>query len=88
MLPPIGVDTLPLVGIAIIGVLFVMASLQSRNRLPFIISEGAYISISTAAALLVAQFLVDSTSKTIIIFAVGSLAWGVGYETGQIDRKR
>ena len=79
-----GIGTLPLVGILILGATLVTVMLQSRNYLPFTLSEGVYIGISFGAVYLVASFLVDSTWETIVILGVGFIAWGAGYETGQI----
>ena len=80
-----GVGPLPVLGSLILGATLVTVMLQSRNRLPFTLSESAYTGISVGAVFLVANFLVDSTSETIVILCVGCFAWGAGYEFGQIS---
>ncbi|MGM0447876.1 MAG: hypothetical protein ACQERM_06445 [Methanobacteriota archaeon] len=88
MATPMGVDSLPLAGLAILGIAFVTASLRSRGRLPFAVSDGAYVAVSIGAVFLVAQFAVDSTLDTIGVLFIGSFAWGTGCETGRNDRER
>ena len=80
-----GVGALPVLGLLILGATLVTAMLQSRNRLPFTLSESAYTGVSVGAIFLVASFLVDSTLETIVILCVGCFAWGAGYEIGQIS---
>ena len=80
--------TLPLAGIATLALTFVAANLQSRNRLPVSIPEGVYVGVSMGAALLVAQFLIESTWGTVGVFAVGGLCWAIGHETGQTARNQ
>ena len=66
-----GIGTLPLVGILILGATLVTVMLQSRNYLPFMLSEGVYTGISFGTVYLVTSFLVDSTWETIVILGVG-----------------
>ena len=80
--------TLPLAGIVALALTFVAADLQSRNRLPVSIPEGVYVGVSMGAALLVAQFLIESTWGTVGVLAVGGLCWAIGHETGQIARNQ
>lgn len=88
MVTPIGADALPLAGLAILVVAFATASLQSRGRLPFAVSDGASVAVSMAAVFLVAQFAVGSTSETVVVLFVGSFPLAIGYEIGRIDRER
>ncbi|WP_424016010.1 hypothetical protein ACOZ35_08890 [Halorubrum xinjiangense] len=88
MVIPTDIGALPLAGLALLGVTFATASLQSRGRLPFAVPEGAYTSVSMGAVFLVAQFAVDSTWKTVAVLFVGSFAWATGYETGRSERER
>ncbi|ELZ38574.1 hypothetical protein [Halorubrum tebenquichense] len=76
---------LPLVGLTLLGAMFVIASLRARDGLPFAVPEGAYVSVSIGAVFLVANFLVGSDRETVAILAVGALAWATGYETARGD---
>ena len=76
---------LPLAGLALLCAAFASAALRSRSRLPFASSEGAFVAVSVAGVFLVAQFLVDSDLKTVVVLLVGCVAWGTGYEVGRGD---
>ncbi len=66
MITPAGVGAFPVLGLLILCTTLVTAMLQSRNRLPFTLSEGTYVGVSVGSVFLVASFLVDSTWETIL----------------------
>lgn len=88
MITTTGVGALSIVGLAIIGITFVIVSLQSRDRLPFTVSKALYIGVWLGAVILVAQSLVDSMWESTAITFIGSFSWAIGYEIGLIGGER